>query len=49
MARIAQELELVAMKAIVHVGEQMQQRHGGCDTNDDGKIDAAGKRIFISV
>jgi hypothetical protein len=49
MARVAQELQLVSMKAVAHVGKQMQQRNGGRDRHQNREIDAAtGARIVLS-
>jgi hypothetical protein len=50
MASVAQELQLVAMKAIARVGEKVQQRNGGRDGDDDREIGAtAGARIILNV
>jgi hypothetical protein len=35
MARVTEELELVAMKAVAAVGEHVKQRDCGCDANEN--------------
>jgi hypothetical protein len=49
MAGVGEELELVAMKAVAIVGEEMDEGDGGCDGEDDCEVDsaAAGDRILM--
>jgi hypothetical protein len=55
MARVTQELQLVAMKAVARICEQVHKRNGGRDGQQDRKIDAReipalpGSRIVMSV
>ena len=41
MARVAQELQFVAMKAVAIIGDEMEDGDGGCDGEQDCCISAA--------
>ena len=45
MARVGQELQLVAMKAVAVVGEQMEERDGGGDGEEDWRYRSSAVRL----
>ncbi len=42
MAGVGEELKLIAMKAVAVVGEEMKQRDGGGDGDEDGEVGLGG-------
>jgi hypothetical protein len=42
MARVREELKLVAMKAVAIIGDEMKERDGGADAEEDGEVELAG-------